>query len=140
MTQDLQKMWDAHLILGWRKCWSIAELFNNFNTATGVNVEEVDLLRKPRLGFPYKVSVRVFAANHLEKISNRLFDQTPDKDVLLLNKLQASKYTTSEKSTLTKDNGLAKATKNTKINTEKLVYETRNYRNRNHKTDWSVTK
>jgi hypothetical protein len=86
--------------------------------------------------------MRIFMANHLEKISNRLFDQPPEKDVLLLQKLKDSKYTTADKTTLGKDNELQNAALQHKRNNTrtKFLKQAFGFDNRNRSTDWNVTK
>jgi hypothetical protein len=115
-----------------------------FSSITGKRTDEVDppLLRLPHVGYKYALPVRIFMANYLEKISNRLFEQPPEKDVLLLQKLKDSTYTTAEKTTLLKDNELQNtAAQHRRDNTRtKFLKKAFGFDNRNRSTDWNVTK
>ena len=83
-----QEYWDACLIRTWRQSGSVLDAMIMFKSITKVNLEDVEpkLLRIPRVGFPWKIGIRIFMASHLSKISNRLWDQSPEKDVALLQK------------------------------------------------------
>ena len=138
--QELQLAWDTLLIQSWRKAWSVGELIESFEQQYKVQIAECEILRKPVGFIPYKMGVRVFIANRLEKIGNRMWDQPVERDVALIAKLQTSKYTTSEGNTLGNDNDLQTEQRRTRKNTAKVVLNHKNYANRNQKTDWNVTK
>ena len=140
MDHEFQSVWDSCLLISWRKSLNVGQLFNYFESVTKHRAEDLDLLRKPKEGFPYKVGVRAFVAEHLEKISNRMFEQTPDKDILLLRKLKTSTYTTTNDSTQVKDKERANAYNQARKNEKKIKLEQFNYSNRNHKTDWNIVK
>lgn len=140
MAGDLQSTWDSCLLIAWRKSLNVGQLFNYFESVTKQRAEDLDLLRKPKQGFPYKIGVRKFVADYLEKISNRMFEQPPEKDILLLRKLKTSCYTTTQDSTLVKEKDRVNAIKQTKRNEMKIQLDSHNYGNRNHKTDWKVVK
>ena len=88
-----QEYWDACLIRTWRQSGSVLDAMMMFKSITKIQMEDVEpkLLRIPKDGFPWKTGVKVFIASHLSKISNRLWDQPPEKDVALLKKLKDSK-------------------------------------------------
>lgn len=67
-----------------------------------------------------------------------MWEQTPDKDVLLLRKLKDSKYDT-EKDKI-RDTELERERQKTYKNKQKIKLERRNYSNRNQATDWNIVK
>ena len=143
MSTD-QEYWDACLIKTWRKGGSVLDALQLFASITGKRADEIEprLLRLPRLGYKYKLPVRIFMAEHLEKISNRLFEQAPEKDIALLRKLKDSKYDTSEKTTQTRDSELAKTyarnrRDNLRVGFFKVAF---GFDNRNSATDWNKVK
>lgn len=136
-----QKNWDAALIKTWRSAGSIKDVYVLFLAISGKRVDACDppLKRLPPGNIPWGIGVRVFVANHLSKISNRLWDQPPEKDILLLRKLETSSYDTeAEKMHIDSelDAEKRKVRKSIKIRT----LSTTNIANRNHDTDWSVNK
>ena len=136
-----QEYWDACLIKTWRNDGKLIDAYQMFKSITGETVydRETPLLRSPRSYVPNKLPVRAYMAQHLEKISNRLWDQPPEKDVLLLKKLQTSKYTTSDTQTNV-DKELTNA-RNRHINDKKRLAMFSLQRSvRNQATDWGVTK
>ena len=143
MSTD-QEYWDACLIKTWRNAGSVLDALRMYTSITGKRAHDTEppLRRLPHEGFKYALPMRIFMANYLEKISNRLFEQSPDKDVLLLHKLKDSKYTTADKTTLLKDRELDNATaQHKRDNTRtKFLKEALGFSNRNHSTDWNVTK
>lgn len=143
MSND-QEYWDACLIKTWRKGGSVLDAMQLFVSITGRRTDAVEppLLRLPRVGYKYKLPVRIFMANHLEKISNRLFAQPPEKDVALLRKLKDSKYDTSEKTTQPRDSELDKTyarnrRDNLRVGFFKVAF---GFDNRNSATDWNKVK
>jgi hypothetical protein len=112
-----------------------------FKSVTGRLVfdREEPLLRTPALGVPLKLRVRPYVAQHLEKISRRLWDYSPEHDVALLKKLQTSKYTTS--TTQTNPDREMNNARNRDINDRKrLAIFSIQKSVRNQATDWGVTK
>ena len=136
-----QKNWDAALIKTWRLAGSIGDVYALFNAIAGKRTDECDppLKRMPPSNIPWKVGVRVFVANHLSKISNRLWDQSPEKDVLLLRKLETSAYDT-ESEKIHADSALDHEKRQFKKTAQIRSLVTTNISNRNHATDWNVTK
>jgi len=139
-----QEYWDACLIKTWRNAETVLDAMSMFSSITGKRTDEIDppLLRLPKVGYKYKLPMRIFMANHLEKISNRLFHQTPDKDVLLLRKLKDSKYTTSENTTLPTDKELVNATAQYKRDNArtKIIRQKLSFSSRTRDTNWNITK
>lgn len=135
-----QEYWDACLIKAWRNDGQLIEAFTMFQSITGKKTLDIEppLLRVPHEGVPWKMRARVYMASHLEKISNRLWDQPPEKDVLLLRKLKDSKYTTTYQNT-NSDKELAKEKRNDKKNKAIITLDTTKYEERNRATDWNVT-
>lgn len=136
-----QKNWDAALIKTWRQAGNIGDMYVLFKTLSGKRSDECDppLKRMPPPNIPWNVGVRVFVANHLSKISARLWEQTPDKDILLLRKLETSPYDT-EKDKMHADKELANEQHRIRQNRERRTLTTSRISERNKSTDWNVTK
>jgi hypothetical protein len=137
--EEMQLIWDKALIDGWRRDFLIAAVLYRFEEQVGKKVFDCDLLRVPNLGMPFYVSVRVFVAQRLEKISNRLWDQPVERDKALIDKLQTSKYTTSTTNT-NPDNELRNEQLRLKNNVARNRRNAAMVANRNHSTDWNVVK
>lgn len=137
MSTD-QEYWDMCLLTTWRNSGSLMDAIHKFQDITGRRATDCGLLRFPPMGMPWKITMRVFVADHLSKINKRMWEQTPDKDVLLLRKLKDSKYDT-EKDKI-RDTELEYERQKTYKNRQKIKLETRNYSNRNQATDWNVVK
>lgn len=135
-----QKNWDAAVISTWRRAGSIQDAMILFKAITGKQTDQCDppLRRVPPLNFPWKVGVRVFVAKSLSKISKRLWEQTPDKDILLLRKLETSTYDT-EKDEI-RDRELDNERGQYVRNRKKVAMSTLEHSNRNQATDWGVNK
>ena len=137
----LQEYWDACLIRAWRRQLNMMDVMSMLLSLTGKRIDECELLRIPLPNTPWKSGVRVFTAYHLPKINEKLWDQDPEKDILLLRKLQKSKYSTEKNAYHTNadrelKNEQARIRKNKKIN--ELARTVR--AERNSATDWGVTK
>lgn len=138
---QLQEYWDACLIKQWRSFGSVLDAICQWERLTERKFMDVEMLRKPRGGMPWKIGVRVFVAEFLPKINDRLIDQPREKDVALLKKLQTSNYTTlsmampsqKERDRRSVENQIRKANAIYKLDSEV-------HGNRNHDTDWGVTK
>ena len=135
-----QEYWDACLIRTWRQYGSVLDAMIMFKSITKIQMENVEpkLLRIPRAGFPWKLGVRVFVAEHLSKISARLWDQPPEKDVALLKKLKDSNYDT-EKDRIN-NNELQNEVNKTYKNKRKMELLSKNISDRNKATDWGTMK
>ena len=138
-TSD-QKNWDAALIKTWRNAGSLLDAMILFKAISGKQVDQCDppLRRMPPLNFPWKVGIRVFVAKFLSKISKRLWEQDPSKDILLLRKLETSTYDT-EKDEI-RDRELDNEREQYIRNRKKVAMSTLEYSNRNQATDWGVNK
>jgi hypothetical protein len=136
-----QEYWDACLIKTWRNDGKISDAMSMFKSITGKYPYDYmePLLRTPRKNVPWTLYMRSFAAQHLEKINTRLWDQLPEKDVLLLKKLQTSSYTTSQTVT-NPDRELNNERAKYKRNRIKVGMSTLSYSARNRDTDWNVVK
>ena len=136
-----QEYWDACLIKIWRTNGNILDLMQMFKNIVGKDWWEIEepLLRTPPSGMPWKIGVKVFVAAYLEKINKRLWDQPPEKDVLLLRKLQTSKYTSSKLATNV-DYELSYERNKLKLNRKKNEFTTRAISNKNAETNWGVVK
>lgn len=136
-----QEYWDACLIKTWRNDGKLIDAYVMFNSITGETVfnREIPLLRTPKENVPKKIRVRAYVAQYLEKISKRLWEQTVDKDVLLLRKLRTSKYDTTQQNTQP-DNEYTNARYHVKTNHKRIAMNHLQYQVRNQKTDWRVTK
>jgi len=133
-----QKNWDAALIKTWRTDATLFDTIKLFSALCGERVPLEGLLRLPRKGFPWSIRVRIFVANHLSKISNRLWEQDPLKDILLLRKLQTSKYDTERDGRA--DYDLQAAQKKHHENQTLGTVMASNIANRNSNTDWHTVK
>jgi len=140
MSTD-QEYWDACLIKTWRNDGKLIDACSMFKSVTGRLVfgRDEPLLRTPAIGVPLKLRVRPYVAQHLEKISRRLWDYSPEHDVGLLKKLQTSKYTTS--TTQTNPDREMNNARNRDVNDRKrLAIFSIQKSVRNQATDWGVTK
>ena len=135
-----QEYWDACLIRTWRQSGSLLDALMMFDSITQLRAIDIEpkLLRLPSEGFPWKIGIRVFMASHLSKISNRLWDQPPERDVALLQKLKDSKYDT-EKDAIA-DNELKNEISKTVKNKRKMELLSKNNSERNKATDWGTMK
>lgn len=134
-----QEYWDACLIKTWRQAEQVLHTIQMFEAVTGIAFKDAQLLRAPRLSYPWKTGVRVFVAAHLPKINDRLWNQPPEKDALLLRKLATSSYTATEQNT-NPDKELAAAQKLHRQDKKRLSFGHNAYTDRNQATDWKVTK
>lgn len=82
---------------------------------------------------------RVFVASYLPKINDRLWAQDPDKDVLLLRKLETSPYDTATVS-LKVDHELINTQRKLKENHARVTLKNDRFLDRNSATDWGVVK
>ena len=141
LTSSPQEYWDACLIKAWRMDKKISDATCMFRAITSKEHFEYEpkLKRTPHYGIPCTMRMRVFIASFLPKISERLWDQSPEKDVELLRKLVTSDYNTL-KNQIPEDVELKKARMQVRANNKRnnLIYQ--KTMNRNHDTDWSVTK
>jgi len=140
MSTD-QEYWDACLIKTWRNDGKLIDAFTMFNSMTNRTVFDRDerLLRTPPHTAPLKLRIRPYVAQHLEKISRRLWDYAPEHDVALLKKLQESKYDTTKQAT-NPDRELTNEQKRTSTNRKRMAMKSLQYSVRNQATDWGVTK
>ena len=136
-----QEYWDACLIKTWRNNGQLLDAMQMFTSMTGKKTDEIDppLLRLPRAGVPWKLYARAYMASHLEKISARLWEQPPEKDVLLLRKLQTSKYTTSTQDT-NRDKEMTNERQRYRTNRLRVGMSTLANNIRNSATDWNTVK
>jgi hypothetical protein len=131
-----QKNWDAALIKTWRTDALLMDTVKLFNTLSGKEFRpDMGLLRTPPAGYPWKHTVRGFVAARLSKISNRLWDQAPSKDILLLRKLETSKYDTEKD--FIRDNERANAILQSHRDTARTRIVARKISERNNATDWN---
>ena len=137
MSTD-QEYWDACLMRTWRQAGTVMDAIQMFQSITKKDfVEEVPRLKRvPKLGYPWKTGIRIFVSKHLSKINKRLWDQPPEKDLPLLQKLKTSDYDT-EVDTL-QDSDLKKEYNALQVNKKINEFQTTKYSKRNRKTDWNV--
>jgi hypothetical protein len=137
----MQEYWDACLIRAWRHQMRLMDAMSMFLSITGKRIDECELLRIPAKNIPWNIGARVFTASYLPKISDRLWDQNPEKDVALLRKLQKSKYNTEKTQYRTNaDRDLANEQSRNRNNQQKNAYSLDEFVNRNSDTNWNVTK
>lgn len=135
-----QKNWDAALIKTWRLAGSYVDALRLFKALSGKRTDECDppLKRIPKGFLPYGVGIRVYVAEFLPKISARLWDQTPDKDILLLRKLETSPYDSLQTRMYNAEaNALHSEVSSNK---KRMAMDSLSKSNRNQATDWGVTK
>lgn len=136
-----QEYWDACLIRAWRRQLCLMDAMSMFVSLTGKRIEECELLRTPLKNTPWTTGVRVFTAYYLPKISDRLWDQEPEKDIALLHKLQKSNYTTEKTAYRTNaDRDLANERVRNRRNKQVAELSLTKAINKNSATDWNVTK
>lgn len=135
-----QKNWDAALIKTWRLAGDYMDALKLFTALSGKQTDECDppLKRVPKGYFPYGAGIRVFVAEHLPKISDRLWSQTPDKDILLLRKLETSPYDTLEGRLC--DPNIKMLAGRVYRDKKRMSMEATAKSNRNRDTDWNVMK
>lgn len=135
--EEMQKFWDAMLIRSWRQFGTIGDLRDMFESTCGVSCHDAEILRKtpPMKG---RVGTRVFVAQYLPKINDRLLGQATDKDVALLRALQSSPYDTLQKGI--PDREREQLRRQVKRNRLEVGFQTMKAAGRNHDTDWNVTK
>ena len=136
-----QEYWDACVIRTWRKAGNVMDVFQMFESITNLKAMEIEpkLLRLPPPGYPWKIGIRVFVANHLSKISKRLWEQAPELDVVMLRKLASSIYDT-EKEGMKSDSSLQNEKNKIRKNTIRNEFSARIVAARNSRTDWNVHK
>jgi hypothetical protein len=138
-NEELQKYWDACLIRTWRQIGSLNQAVQMYKSITGLELHDVELLRVPYIGHPWAVPIRAFVHDRLEKINNWLLEKGPERDVELLQKLATSKYDCAKKAAQ-RQRDLENVRSQTSRNTKKVAMANLAYSNRNHDTDWGVTK
>ncbi len=141
----LQEYWDACIIKTWRQHGSFLDAVIMFRSITGIDLmlekDRRAVLRTPKHYFPAHTGIRLFVAQYLPKISDRLFNQPPEKDVLLLRKLSTSKYDVEDKAyTNALDHEHKNLSNKLKRNRLRMGSATLSVRNRNHDTNWNVVK
>lgn len=136
---ELQRIWDTCLLQYWRSAGTLGQLISDFEKQTGKLFLQCSLLRIPPRGFPWQIGVKVFTNQRLSKIDQRMWNMSPERDAALIEKLQTSKYTTSSQNT-NPDSNIRKEQRAIKKNSDKIELETKNYMNRNQKTDWKTVK
>lgn len=135
---ELQKYWDACLIRGWREFQQISDVvFAYQSIAIGWDVPTAGIRRMPQYGMPWSTSSRAFVASYLPKISDRLWNQTRDRDVYLLKALQKSTYDIQKQ---VRDVTLAEVMRDVRTVKAKNEFTTRLVSTRNASTDWGVCK
>jgi hypothetical protein len=132
-----QKYWDACLIKAWRDGRQLQHAVLMFESITNQGILDCNLKRTPPPGMMWKMGVRVFVAEYLPKISERLWNQEPSKDAALLNALEKSNYTSCKRGG---DLVLAKIKRQTHQNESKASLLRTKVNDRNRGTDWGVTK
>lgn len=142
-----QEYWDACLIRTWRRHGSYIDAVSMFKSITGIDLMDESryknrtILRTPKTFFPAHTGIRIFVAEYLPKVSERLFNQSPDKDVDLLRKLSKSKYDTEEKAFTTySDQEHKSEIARERRNAKKVMFGLNMALNRNQATDWNVVK
>jgi hypothetical protein len=132
---EQQRYYDALLIRGWRQFQNLTDVNNAFKSIFGIWPDKAGLLRTHQYS---KVGVRHFTASRLPKINERLLNQDPEKDVLLLRKLQTSSYTTLK--TAIPDKELNNESGNLRNRRLRMGFERTKLLGRNRDTDWNVCK
>lgn len=140
-----QEYWDACIIKTWRQHGSFLDAVTMYKSITGIDLMTEEnrrhVLRTPKHYFPAHTGIRLFVAQYLPKISDRLFSQAPEKDIQLLRKLSTSTYDVENKPyTNALDNEHKNLSNKLKRNRLRIGLNTLAKNNRNHDTDWNVVK
>jgi len=140
-----QEYWDACVIKTWRQHGSFLDAVLMFRSITGIDLMTEEgrrpVLRTPKQFFPAHSGIRIFVAQFLPKISERLFNQPPEKDVLLLRKLSTSTYDVEDKAYMTaSDHEHKNVNHKLRRNRLRMGMDTIAVNNRNQATDWNVVK
>ena len=140
-----QEYWDACLIRVWRNHGTYLDAVVMFKSITGIDLLTEGghraVLRTPKKFFPVKTGIRLFVAQYLPKISERLFGQPPEKDVLLLRKLAESKYDSEDKAyTTASDHEHVTEIGRVRKNRLRVGQGLHQAVTRNAATDWNVVK
>ncbi len=137
-----QEHWDASLVHTWRRAGTLLDavaMFNSDEESRGIDV--TTLKRAPPIGLPWKMGVRLFVAQYLPKINDRLWDQSPEKDDLMLRKLAQSNYDTLKTAYRSaSDVELHAEVQRHRRNIKRVEMDMLSKSNRNQATDWGVTK
>ena len=136
---EAQKLWDACLIKSWREFYTIGQACEMFNSIAKKSVHDFDILRKPNPKMPWSVGARMFVAQRLPKINEKLLTLSPEKHIYLLNILQKTKYTTATQN-LNPDRERINAIEQAKKDHAFGTFNAQKYKDRNKKTDWGTVK
>jgi hypothetical protein len=143
INHEHQQAWDTALLYAWRSDANIGYLIWRWETDTGASYEQerAHLRRAPRPGMPFYVRVRVWVAEALPLISNRMWDQPAERDAALIAKLQTVGYTTQTQRIKTEaDLAVERERRANRKSQERIKLSAHLYADRNHATDWGVTK
>lgn len=141
-NHEHQQAWDTALLYAWRSDSNVGHLIWKWETTTGAKYEEQrEFLRRiPRQGMPYNIRVRVWVASELPLISARMWDQPKERDEALVAKLQTVGYTTQTPTKTEADLALERERRANEKSHARNKVIAHAYANRNHATDWNVTK
>lgn len=134
-----QLSWDRFLIEGWRKDYKLAWAVHRWQEENNKPIDMDSLLRTPRKNFPLNIRIRIFIANFLPKINDRLWDQPVERDEPLIAKLQTTKYDTLNTVIKTEEDR-ERARENNHKYREMRTYTTLKMSERNAATDWNTVK
>ena len=133
-----QSYWDACLIKTWRQARPLFVAIDMFESITGKKVGDCSLLRFPPKTYPRKIGARVFVANRLSKLGDRLWKTRPETDAQLLRSLSKSNYDTAASNEIA--DTMQALRKRTHRGETEVRVNTKIYSERNHSTDWNVVK
>ena len=139
-TAELQKYWDACLIKQWRLAGTLEDLRTMYKSIVGEFPDNHNIRRKPKIGMPYKIGVRVFVDSELSKLNELLWKVTPEKDVEILSKLTTSKYDIHSRPLTNAEREVKNTSKKHRkeLQINKLSFTL--YAERNSATDWDTVK
>ena len=140
---EIQLAWDRALIETWRKAGSLLNAVWRWEEKTGLRFSDhIDQIKRtPTKIMPWKIGVRVFVAGYLPKINDRMWDQKPERDEALIQKLQTTNYDTQKRQTRTEqDRAIQREAYATKKSTEITKLDITKYMQRNDDTNWKVVK
>ena len=139
-TAELQKYWDACLIKQWRLAGTLADLRAMYKSIVGEFPDNHNIRRKPKIGTPYKIGVRVFVDSELSKLNELLWKVTPEKDVEILSKLTTSKYDIHSRPPTNAEREVINTRRKHKKELQINKLSSTLYAERNSATDWDTVK
>lgn len=138
-----QRAWDVALFQAWRANLQLMDAVIAWCNATGQEQftdVQPHLRRAPHLGLSWKCGVRMYVAKYLPLISDRLWNQPPERDIALIDKLQTSGYTTHRTGKTENELERDRVRRDDRNAQSRIRLNSTLISERNSSTDWNVTK